>query len=297
MSDLGSNPDFFTHLSTSICFFIIFVIAVVQTIRLGLRNQFNKNRGAIHLCIAAAASMALMDGIGRMVYLGLYGSQFLMCFYPYVLVWYFIFTAYILALEMWIIVYNKVSKGAASFLRKLRITFIALDVALLVVLMAAAALWSVTTLLPDVLYVGALVVTAVGISLLFTIYGVKIAKRLGAGLRMQLHSHSAARDKHLYKITVQIIMLSVTCCSGAIIALVAKIVGIYVGSTTFNDVIKLLQALFELVMMLEMFYMVKPKSSREEALHPSPSIPLQSNTSTSMQPSSSTDAVLCKENK
>jgi len=275
--DFASDPDFYTHLITGLCFFFILLVSLIQTLRLLSRNQFNKNRGAIHLCIAAASAMGVMDSISRMAYNVLYGDQLVMCYYPYVLTWYFIFTAYILALEMWIVVYNRVSKGAASFLRRLRITFAILDAALLAILVTVATLWPVATNLPDYLYVGALAVSAVGISALFSLYGAKIARRLGAGLKMQIGSRSASRDQHLYTITVQIVMLSVTCFSGAILALIAKFVQQFVIAAVFSDVVKITQSLFEMVMMIEMFYMVKPKpvgegssmthsSSREPAL-------------------------------
>jgi len=207
--------------------------------------------------------MALMDSVARIVYAALYNNQYLMCYFPYVLTWYFIFTAYSLALQMWIAVYTSVSRRAPYLLPRVRIAFVVLNLALLGMLLSCAVLWEQTNSTPDALYVAALVLSAVVISALFTFYGVKIARRLGAGRKMRVdHSSlSSSRDDHLYKVTMQIIMLSVTCCSGAVIALVAEIViDYFTTSGIFADVIiKVLQTAFELAIVLEMLYMVQPK--------------------------------------
>jgi len=210
--------------------------------------------------------VALADDIARVVYIIKYNQQYV-CNFPYVLLWYFICSAYIIALHMWIRVYFTVSKQASHVLLRVKIAFIALDVIILTLLLTAASLWQISadsdTGIPDAIYVVVLAISAIGISALFTFYGVRIVRRLGQGRKMRLTntSSSSRDDRHLYKVTIQIITLSATCFTGALIA-VAGVLGVHVltSSAVFADVIiKVIQYAFEIAISVEMMYMVKPK--------------------------------------
>jgi len=266
--------DYALYLISSICFYVLFGVSIVQAIRLFRIKQFNSNRGAIVLCLAAGSLMGIFDCFSRYMVLATY-SSLQMCSYPYVLIWYFIFTGYILNLDMWIRVYNKVSKGGPRFVKICRTSFLILNLFLLGDLFAVAHLWSVdeTSTLPDALYITALMLTAVVISAVVTAYGAKIARRLSAGLRMQLGDEKAKsrselkRDKHLYKVTRSVVTLSVTCLSGALLALIAKLLLIFIDYDDMQAIVEAVQVLFELTMIIEMLLLVKPKKLKRDHSH------------------------------
>jgi len=164
-------------------------------------------------------------------------------------------------------VYTKISRGYSRVVKTARLSFSVLNVMLLGVLLAGAHLWNVTTTLPDVLYVAALVVTAVVISAVFTAYGAKIAQRLSAGLKMRVDTQTTDkkhhRDKYLYKVTREVVTLSATCLLGALLALSAKLLIIFVDYDDMTAIVDALQIVFEISMIIEMLLMVKPKHMKK----------------------------------
>jgi len=213
------------------------------------------NRHYIHFCVLAASLAGILDAIfsfvGQNEAIALFRELF----------WYFIDTAYLLALFQWVVVcYGR--RGP----KILKISFITLDVAIFVVLTVSTVLYWLATRSHSAhemyiyntyyaVYSGATILFAVFLSGGFGLYGMRIARKLRARMQDVMINDG---DAYAYKVTINAIILSFTNLSGAIAAAVFELV-IELYDPNVASVSVIMEHVYQSIMIIELLWMNRPK--------------------------------------
>jgi len=275
MSDLNSDQQFYVYLAFCICFFLFLVFVVRNSIKVIRGKEFQNHKISIHICVLIATCLCIANCLSIIVYAHQpLNAPYGLCNFPLVMAWYFIFTAYLLALESWISIYQAVSATARRYTRKLQVGFVVCDGVLLAMLITSGSLYcyqaedsasynssSDSSYTPgDYFYIVSLVVTALGISSLFAFSGFKILRKLKAGARVRTSNDT---DNHLYLVTRRIVLISTTSSVGAFLAIFFA--AIPYQNTPLATVAYIVQMFFEIILMVEILYVAKPKLDKEES--------------------------------
>jgi len=266
MSNLTNNQKYYSYLVFTIGFFLLLLYAILNTIKIYKTKQTQGHRGSIHIFIVIATCVCIADDVSRVIYAQqLLSPLYGLCNFPYVMTWYFIFTAYLFALERWISMYQSVTPSIEWYAPKIRISFVVGDLILFTLLITSGAFYCEEIGLyagsnrGHIIYIISIVLTALLVSTLFAVYGFRIANRLFEGLTMKVASK---HDRTVYLVTRQTAAISATSAAGALLAIIFSV--LEEKNLIFGDIARIIQMFFELLVMFQLLYVVRPKPPKRK---------------------------------
>jgi len=268
MNDLSKNQLFYVYLVFSVSFFLLLLFTIRSTILVIRAKEYQSRKISIHICILIATGLCIATDTSIVIYVN-QPIFTLYCLFNIsnVMIWFFLFSAYLLVLESWISIYQAVSVRARRHLRKLRVAFIVCDTILFAMLATAGSLYCSETVdnsdadqhfLPgDYFYVISIVTTALIICALLAIYGFKVTRKLREGMKIRVATDS---DRHIYLVTLRVSIISTTSAVGALLAIIFAVIVEEIPIA--HTVAQIIQMFFEILLMLEILFVSKPQSSK-----------------------------------
>lgn len=260
-------PSFVFFVVCITSFLPLLVVLIIQLIKFIQTKKIRTNRCVTHFVLLLTVMCAIIDYASRMGWLLNPVSDTSLnslCYMPDVFTWYFLFTAYILALYNWVTAYNTM---LGRTLTPFKIMFILLDAVTFGLLMISGSFFCTQasqnsdatgylTRIGNIIYLAVLCMTAILLSFGFLIYGGKIVWNLRQ-IHKTARGDSTKPDTHLYKVTYQTVLLSLTTFVGALIAVVLYVSdNYYIGSYASDSV----QLVCKVMLTAEMMYTARPRA-------------------------------------